>query len=343
MQYTGLRADTDTQQFPAPGGPLPPALNRVAPSDPNAGSGHKPKRRLSAETRAKIQQAARARYEWDDAKTERVKALVLSGASSREIARLERVYRGTLAKFCQEHGLSRPTRRNFTAEGDAVLLRGYATNPDLAALLREYQAARGYEASYDAMRQNATRLGLHRPRVFPMAPRANSRADRAAEYAEAREAIAPELQAYLNAGMGLLAACKRMKISVKRAYRMEQDGLLTRPEAPPKPPPVERAPRAPKPVRVAVQKPKKLPASWVRAAAPPPKPKRVYETVEAFLAAGGRITHCPAAAVAATTAAMGEGREVIRRHAALMAGDDGNWVARSKKKMGRFHFGAQAS
>ena len=56
-----------------------------------------------------------------------------------------------------------------------------------------------------------------------------------------------------------------------------------------------------------------------------------------------RFRECPAAAVAVTTAAMGEGREVIRRHAALMAGDDGNWVARSKKKMGRFHFGAQAS
>ena len=65
-------------------------------------------------TRAKIRQKARERYEWDDAKVERIKALVLSGASSREIARQERVYRGTLKRFCDEHGLARKERRGFT-------------------------------------------------------------------------------------------------------------------------------------------------------------------------------------------------------------------------------------
>lgn len=244
-------------------------------------------------TRAKIRQKARERYEWDDAKVERIKALVLSGASSREIARQERVYRGTLAKFCDEHGLARKERRGFNEAGNAVLREGYETDPDLAGLLARYQQARGYPASYEAMRQNASRLNLHRPRTFPNAPKTNSRAHLVAEYAEARAAVAPALQEWLNTGIGLANAAKRMGISAKRAYRMWRDGLVTRPPLPTRQPRPAKVTKEKKPKVAAPPKPKKLPASWVRTPAPPPPPKPTYQTVEAFLAAGGRITHCP--------------------------------------------------
>lgn len=69
------------------------------------------------------------------------------------------------------------------------------------------------------------------------------------------------------------------------------------------------------------------------------KPAFRAQSVADFIAAGGQIKRCPAAAVHATTADMGDGREVIRAHAVAMAGDDGNWIQRAKKKMGRFHFG----
>lgn len=297
-------------------------------------------RKHTDEARAKISQKARERYKWDDAKIERVKALLLAGASAREIKRKEHVYRGTLKKFCIEHGLPCRLRRSFTQAGDALLKEKYETERDLNALLRQYQEAREYPASYDAMRQHAARLGLHRPRFGADKPK--HRADRAAEYAQARQAIAPVLQQWLNTGIGVAAAAKCMGISGKRAFRMVHDGLVVRPAPPPKPPRPAAAKRAKAPKQAKPPKPKALPKSWVRSVAPP-KPKPVYETVEAFLAAGGRITRCPAAAVHVTTATMGEGRDVIRRHAAAMAGDDGNWIARAKRKMGRFHFGAQSA
>lgn len=296
-------------------------------------------RKHTDEARAKISRKALERYKWDDAKIERVKALLLAGASAREIKRKEHVYRGTLKKFCMEHGLPYRERRSLTQAGDALLKEKYETERDLNALLRQYQEARGYPASYDAMRQHAARLGLHRPR-FGDLPK--HRADKAAEYHAARLAIAPELQKWLNTGIGVANAAKRMGISGKRAFRMVQDGLVVRQPPPPKAPRVAAPKKAKQVAPPKPAKPKALPKSWVRSVAPP-KPKPVYETVEAFLAAGGRITQCPAAAVHVTTATLGEGRDVIRRHAAAMAGDDGNWITRAKRKMGRFHFGAQSA
>lgn len=295
-------------------------------------------RKHTDEARAKISRKALERYKWDDAKIERVKALVLAGASAREIRRKENVYRGTLKKFCIKHELPYRQKLFQTEAGDALLQEKYASERDLSALLSQYQQARGYAATYDAMRQHAARLGLRRPRFGDVPAQ---RMDRATEYAQARQAIAPILQKWVDAGVGVAAAAKLMRISGKRAFRMVKDGLVVRPAPPPKAPRVAAPKKAKKAPEPKFTKPKALPKSWVRSVVPP-KPKPVYETVEAFLAAGGRITQCPAAAVHVTTATLGEGRDVIRRHAAAMAGDDGNWIQRSKRKMGRFHFGAQS-
>ena len=43
-----------------------------------------------------------------------------------------------------------------------------------------------------------------------------------------------------------------------------------------------------------------------------------------------------------TTADLGDGRDVIARHAAVIAGDNGNWKSRAKRKATAFHFGAAA-
>lgn len=297
-------------------------------------------RQHTDESRAKISQKARDRYKWDDAKVERVKTLVLAGASSREVQRQERVYRGTLKQFCLEHGLSYVERRSATQAGDDLLKAKYATAPDLNALLAEYREARGYRASHAAMRQNASRLGVSRPRLCADAK--VTRPDQLARYNEYRRAVAPILQEHLNAGIGVCQAAKLAGIGKKRAFRMVQDGLVSRPPPPPKLPKLPRIVTAKPELEPKPPKPKKLPKSWVRTVEAP-KPRPVYETVEAFLAAGGRVTQCPAAAVYVTTATLGEGRDVIRRHASFMAGDDGNWIQRSKKKMGRFHFGGQSA
>lgn len=288
-------------------------------------------RRLSVETRAKIQAAARARYAWDASKIARVKTMLMAGVSTRDICRREGIDRSTLSRFCDNNNLTRHRRQNYCEASSQVLRDHYATNPDRAELLRIYRAARGFDASESALQTHAFALGLKRPRSFlPQKPAPRSRADVAAETAALnaaeRAALAPRVQALLDAGVTCAEAARQLGISTKRTQRMMKDGLIVRP--------VKEAAPPPKPKR------KVLPASWVREAPPPPKPRPTYQTVQEWLDAGGQITRLPAAAVHVTTADLGNGREMIRQHAEVMAQDDGNWRTRAKRKMGRFHFGA---
>jgi hypothetical protein len=153
-------------------------------------------------------------------------------------------------------------------------------------------------------------------------------------HAAAAVELAPVLQASLNLTFSVPVSAKALGISQKRARRLVRLQMVT---VPPRPK-VAKAPK-PKPPP-APRKPNKLPKSWVRDNSPrAPKPR--YESVEAFLAAGGRIQVCPAAAAAVTTATLDEGRDVIRRYHEA-AGETGNWKDRAKKKIGRLHFGASA-
>lgn len=312
-----------------PGMSVSPNLPPAAVSAPAAFFGKA--RRLSVETRAKIQAAARARYAWDASKVARVKTMLMAGVSTRDICRREGIDRSTLSRFCDNNNLTRHRRQNYCEASSQVLRDHYATNPDRAELLRLYRAARGFEASQSALQTHAFALGLKRPRSFlPQKPAPRSRADVAAETAALnaaeRAALAPRVQALLDAGVTCAEAARQLGISTKRTQRMMKDGLIVRP--------VKEAAPPPKPKR------KVLPASWVRVAPPPAKPRPTYQTVEEWLAAGGQITRLPAAAAHVTTADLGNGREMIRQHAEVMAQDDGNWITRAKRKMGRFHFGA---
>jgi hypothetical protein len=296
------------------------------------------RRKHSAESRAKISASARARYDWDAAKVARIKAMVLAGASGREISRKENVYRGTLVRFCKEHNLDRARRLTYDDASTKVLREHYGTNPDLGDVLRRYREARGAEVTIHAMRLHAARIRASRPRSFPGASALNAREGTAALYAAARLAMAPKMQALLDGGMSRIQAATQLGMSPKRAARMMRDGVIRYPDKPPKPAKV-RATKPPKPER-----PKAVPKSWVRTPTEPPKPRAVFQTVDEWVKAGGIVTRCPAAVLAPTTHSPSpDDAEALRAYyAAKNAQESGTWKQRAKKKMGRIFYGKAA-
>jgi hypothetical protein len=304
-------------------------------------------RKHTPATIEKIRAKALERTAWSAEKSERIAAKLRAGRRIRAICREEHVDRGTVLEFAARERIVLNLRARGQGDMEAaalVLAQHYETNPDPDALLRLYRDARGDNPTKAAMRQHAQRMNLHRPRGYQSENSMKARQVMRARFHAGRQEMAEAMQALLNTHMGWTTAARRLKMCQRRAKRMLDEGLIA---LVPKPPKVKvarpvrvKVAKAPKPAKPApTPKPKVLPKSWVRAEAPPPKPRPTFQTVEAWLAAGNRITQCPAAAAYVTTAELGEGREMIRQHAAVMAGDNGNWINRAKRKMGRLHFG----
>jgi hypothetical protein len=260
------------------------------------------------------------------------------GVSQRKMAQRLNLSQFTVANFMSAHGIETLIRKPRSGEmerASAVLVEHFATHPDLKAVLALYRQARGNDGTtMKGMRAHARKLRIVRADDSVWTGAKRGAATVKAMHEAAAAELAPMLQASLNETYSLPVSAKLLGISAKRARRLARLGMVT---VPPRPK-VAKAPK-PKPPP-APRKPNKLPATWVRDNSPrAPKPR--YESVEAFLAAGGRIQVCPAAAAAVTTATLDEGRDVIRRYHEA-AGETGNWKDRAKKKIGRLHFGAGA-
>jgi hypothetical protein len=287
---------------------------------------------------------------WDDATIEQVRAWAADGVSQRRIAQRLCVAQFTVATRMRKLGIATKIHKPNNLEmerGAAVLVQHWATMPDIRDVLRLYHAARGHtRTTVKGMRMHARKLGLVRPAEAELCGALLGARIYREQCDAANIEAAPRVQAAFDRGLTIHAATRELGMSPKRLRRMVRMGLVTAPApqpraaAQPKPPKPPKLAKVKPPKPVPAPRPKKLPKSWVRVAPPPPPPKPKFQTVEEWLAAGGQITRLPAAAVHATTATLGEGRELIRQHAEVMATDDGNWIARAKRKMGRFHFGA---
>jgi len=265
-----------------------------------------------------------------------VREWAAAGVSQREMARRMGVAQFSVASRMAQAGIETLIHKPRSGEmqrASAVLMEQFSTHPDLKALLVVYRQARGTDVpTMKTMRTHARKLRLVRANDTPAHAAKRGGATTRAKAQADDAALAPRLQASVAETFSLAASAATLGCSYKRARRLVRQEMVVVPAKPKvvkvKPPPAPR-------------KPAKLPASWVRYDAPmPPKPR--YQTVADFIAAGGQITRCPAAAAFATTADLGEGREVIRAHTLAMEGDDGNWKQRAKRKIGRFHFGAEA-
>lgn len=275
-----------------------------------------------------------ARPAWDAETIASVREWAAAGVSQREIGRRLGLAQFTVATRMADAGIETKVRKPRSGEMEraaVVLVEHFASHPDLNDLLRLYRQARGSDRpTLKGMRTHARHLRLFRPDDSVLNGAKRGAATVRAIHAAAAVELAPRLQESLNVTCSVPLSAAALGISCKRARRLVRMGMVT---LPPKP----KVAKAPKPAPTS--KPKALPKSWVRAEPPPPKPKATFQSVEAWLAAGNRITQCPAAAAYVTTATLGEDRELIRLHAEMMAADDGNWITRAKRKMGRFHFG----
>lgn len=275
-----------------------------------------------------------ARPAWDAETIASVREWAAAGVSQREIGRRLGLAQFTVATRMADAGIETKVRKPRSGEMEraaVVLVEHFASHPDLNDLLRLYRQARGSDRpTLKGMRTHARHLRLFRPDDSVLNGAKRGAATVRAIHAAAAVELAPRLQESLNVTCSVPLSAAALGISCKRARRLVRMGMVT---LPPKP----KVAKAPKPAPTS--KPKALPKSWVRAEPPPPKPKATFQSVEAWLAAGNRITQCPAAAAYVTTATLGEDRELIHLHAEMMAADDGNWITRAKRKMGRFHFG----
>lgn len=287
---------------------------------------------------------------WDDATVAKVRKWARAGVSQRQIAQRLGVAQFTVATRMRKIGIATKIHKPKSGEmerGAEVLVQHWATTPSLADVLRLYHAARGHtKTTMKGMRAHARKLGLVRPAEAELSGALLGARIFREQCDAANIEAAPRVQAAFDRGLTIHAATRELGMSPKRLRRMVRMGLVTAPSpqpraaAQPKPPKPPKLAKVKPPKPVPAPRPKKLPKSWVRATPLPAPPRPKFQTVEEWLAAGGQITRLPAAAVHATTATLGEGRELIRQHAEVMAQDDGNWITRAKRKMGRFHFGA---
>lgn len=245
---------------------------------------------------------------WEAETYDQIRAWLAEGVSARAISGRLGAHWSTLRYRCDKAGIDLPGPEYVEPErmkAAAAVLREHFENAanwrDVFAL---YCAARGDNPTRAAMSNHAGRLNLFRPTYHLSAgEKERGNAVRGEQWREWRLGQARAVQNLINEGMSRIAAAKESGIGVKTIHRMFRDGMLTQPPKPPRPLRV-KAPKPPKPIKPPA--PRKLPASYVRAEAPPPKPRPTYESVEAWLAAGNAVTRCPTAAAERTTATIPE-------------------------------------
>ena len=248
---------------------------------------------------------------WSTETVDQIRAWLADGVSAREISRRLGVHPSTLRYRANVHDIELPGADLIDPEkmqaAAAVLHTHFSTEPEWRKTLALYAEARGDNPTRAAMNNHARRLKLFRP-IYSINAEQRTRGQetRSREFREWREGLAERAQVLINLRMTRDQVAAAMKIGPKTVLRLIKEGLV---RDPPKPPPIPKAPRikakkAPKPVKP--PPPRKLPASYVRAPVEPAKPKPVYQSVEAWLAAGNTVTRCPTAAAERTTATIPE-------------------------------------
>lgn len=227
-----------------------------------------------------------------------IAAWVAAGQSQSEMARQLGITKTGFKLRADKLGIHyvADTRAVAVARGIAVLREHYTTNPDTAAVLALYRAATGRpNTTPKQMSFNASRMKLRRPRESKQASLRAAHAANAAAVEARRAAAAERIRAFLADGGTITQARAAFGHGEKMIARMRRDGLLpqtVRSVKAPKPPHVKAAPK-PRPVKAP-----KTARVVVYAEPKPVKPKPVYQTVEAWLAAGNTVTRCPTAMAA---------------------------------------------
>lgn len=273
-----------------------------------------------------LREGHRRKYEWSADLIQRIRDLNAAAMPVLTIAQTLGINVKTLRCRAPKLGIALgETGRERNAAADAVLLRRYRTNDDVADIHAEWIAARGDDASQTAMRARAVRLGLARDGGVPHAQLVRANRARAAQAAERRAEKIEAAREAVAKGMSRGEVVRAAHVSPGTLREWVRDGLVVFPPPAPKPvvvkpprPVVVKAPKPPKPAKVRPVAPRAEPK-------PAPAPVR-FQTVEEFLAAGGKITRCPTVALLATQATVpASDTEAVRAY--YDAKPTGNWRA----------------
>lgn len=225
-----------------------------------------------------------------------IRRLVNEGATCRAIARHFDCSPETIKRYCVDYSIFPPRDQSeIMAAAAEVLRRMYPLPYSLPEMMAAYIAVRG-PCSRDAMHQHARRINLRRPAERPRPGAAAACKARKERTLVERQALAAQVQAALDAGHLSAYVTATMGISNKRLQRMFNEGLIVQRERVKKIK-AKLPPRPAKPAKVKAARARALPKSWARVEQEP-KPAVVYQTVEAWLAAGNTIKQCPTVAAA---------------------------------------------
>jgi len=247
-----------------------------------------------------LQAGREAKRGWTEERKDQVRAWAAEGVEVIEMARRLGIDDSSIRGRAKQYGIDlRVTVAARYAACAAVLREHYETPMSFKQVWALYNVARGARASRKSLMLHARRLGLSRM----MGDGGDYGEHRAKQFAAERIDLIPVVQKMLDDGATRAVIMRDAKLSKTRLATMFRLGEIVRRTPAPKATRVAK-PKVAKPPKP--KAPRRLPASYVRAAAEPAKPKPTYESVEAWLAAGNAITRCPTVAALPTTATIPE-------------------------------------
>ena len=284
---------------------------------------------------ARLREGHARRFAWSPEKIAAIKALVADAVDVNNIAKRLSINPKTLRSRAPLLGIDLIGEAKRREEaGDAVLRRLYRTDAEISDIHAKWVEAIGEDRSRIAMRSRARRLDLRRDAETPLGRMMRANRARMANVGTARQQKAAAIQEAVDAGATRNEIMSTLRVAKETLRKMVADGLVTFPPKPPKPV-VVKAPKPPRPVvvkapKVAAPKPAKMrqvpPPVVLHAERKPEPPRVVFQTVDEYLAAGGKITRCPTVALLATQATVpASDTEAVRAY--YDAKPTGNWRA----------------
>ena len=281
---------------------------------------------------ARLRAGHAAHFAWSDDTIAAIKRMAAEAVDVTNIAKRLGLHVKTLRNRAPRLGIDLiGEARRRQARGDEVLRRLYPTDADIDTVHAAWVEAIGEQRSRIAMRSRAVHINLRRDTETPVARMLRANRARQGKAEVARREKAAAIQRDIDAGATRGEILVTHRVARETLRQMTRGGLVTFPPAvavvkPPKPPRQVVAKVAkvvePKPVKVRQVPPPVVLHTERR----PTAPRAVFQTVEAYLAAGGKITRCPTVALLETQAEIPHA-DMAAVQAYYAAKPQGNWRA----------------
>jgi hypothetical protein len=270
---------------------------------------------------AKLAAERATRQAWAPEQIETARRMAADGATAGAIGRALKVDENTARARCLAAGIDLGVAARRMEAGAAVLRQHYATTIHPDDLLALYGAARETVVTRKMLNAHAKSMGLRRPAEVRLWNLGKHRQDVSVARAARMAALAARVQRHIDAGMVLRDAARAEHVGNRVVTELRASGAvrLRARAAAPKPAPDAEAHRmAADAARERRRQARERDRAIIPAAAP-----RAFQTVEEFLAGGGRITRCPAAYVAPSEggSVSAEDAARLRAHAQAAAAE----------------------